>query len=99
LADVPLEKRTAYYTSTVVLSDPSGAVHSEAIGHCRGRILFEHSGEGGFGYDPLFEVVEYHRTFGTLAPVVKRAISHRARAIRKLMPVILNLADRSEPAA
>ena len=95
LANVPLEKRTAHYTSTVVLADPSGTIHGEAVGHCRGRILFEHSGEGGFGYDPLFEVIEYHRTFGTLPPVVKRAISHRARAMRKIMPVILNL---SEPA-
>ncbi|MCL2711253.1 MAG: non-canonical purine NTP pyrophosphatase [Planctomycetaceae bacterium] len=91
LANVPLEKRTAHYISTVVLADPSGAVRGEASGHCRGRILFEHSGKGGFGYDPLFEVIEYHRTFGTLPPIVKRAISHRARAIRKIIPVILNL--------
>jgi len=91
LANVPLEKRTAYYTSTVVIADPSGTVHGETSGHCRGRILFERSGEGGFGYDPLFEVVEYHRTFGTLPPVVKRAISHRARAMRKLLPTIISL--------
>ena len=93
LANVPLEKRTAHYTSTVVLADPTGAIHGEAMGQCRGRILFEHSGEGGFGYDPLFEVIEYHRTFGTLPPVVKRAISHRARAVRKLIPVILKLTE------
>ena len=92
LANVPLEKRTAHYTSTAVLADPSGTVCGEASGHCWGRILFEHSGEGGFGYDPLFEVVEYHRTFGTLPPIVKRAISHRARAMRRLIPAILNLA-------
>ena len=94
LANVPLEKRTAHYTSTVVLSDPSGTVHGETEGRCRGRILFEHSGEGGFGYDPLFEVVEYHRTFGTLPPIVKWAISHRARAVRKLIPTIAALVTR-----
>ena len=91
LAKVPLEKRTAHYTSAVVLSDPSGTVHGEKERHCRGRILFEHSGEGGFGYDPLFEVIEYHQTFGTLPPVVKRAISHRARAMRMLIPGIIAL--------
>ena len=91
LADVPLEKRTAHYTCAAVLADPSGTVHGETTGHCRGRILFEHSGEGGFGYDPLFEVIEYHQTFGTLPPVVKRAISHRARAMRKLIPMIAAL--------
>jgi len=94
LANVPLEKWTAHYTSTVVLADPTGTIHGEAMGHCRGRILFEHSGECGFGYDPFFEVIEYHRTFGTLSPVVKRAISHRARAVRKLMPVILKQKER-----
>jgi len=96
LADVPLEKRTAHYTSAVVLSNPSGTVHGETTGHCRGRILFEHSGEGGFGYDPLFEVIEYHRTFGTLPPIVKRVISHRARAVRKMIPVILNQASQGK---
>jgi len=95
LAKVPMEKRTAHYTSAVVLSDPSGTVHGEAEGHCRGRILFEHSGAGGFGYDPLFEVVEYHQTFGTLLPIVKRAISHRARAVRKLIPIITALGKRT----
>lgn len=94
LADVPLAKRMAHYTSTVVLADPSGTVCGEAAGHCRGRILFEYFGEGGFGYDPLFEVVEYHRTFGTLPPIVKRAISHRARAVRKLIPTIATLATQ-----
>ena len=94
LANVPIEKRTAHYTSTVALSDPSGTVHGEATGHCRGRILFEHSGEGGFGYDPLFEVVEYHQTFGTLSPIVKRIISHRARAVRKLIPTIVDTANK-----
>ena len=88
LANVPLEKRTAHYVCTAVLADPSGTVQGEAKGICRGRILFEHSGTGGFGYDPLFEIVEYHQTFGILPPVVKRLISHRARAMRKLIPVI-----------
>jgi hypothetical protein len=41
-------------------------------------IRIEPAGTNGFGYDPLFEVVEYHRTFGELGPAVKRAISHRS---------------------
>jgi len=94
LADVPLEKRTAHYVSTVVLCDPSGTIQGESKGICRGRILSEHSGEGGFGYDPLFEVLEYHQTFGTLPPAVKRAISHRARAMRNLIPAIRSVCHR-----
>ncbi|MBW3543236.1 MAG: hypothetical protein KY476_23525, partial [Planctomycetes bacterium] len=42
-------------------------------------------GEHGFGYDPHFLVPEYHRTFGELGPMVKRAISHRARAFEQLL--------------
>jgi XTP/dITP diphosphohydrolase len=91
LAKIPLEKRTAHYVCTAVLADPSGAICGETKGYCRGRILFEPSGEGGFGYDPLFEVVEYHQSFGTLPSVVKRTISHRARAMRKLIPVITDV--------
>ena len=91
LANVPLEKRTAHYVCTAVLAAPTGTVHGETEGRCRGRILFEHSGEGGFGYDPLFEVIEYHQTFGTLSPSVKQVISHRARAMRKLIPMITKI--------
>lgn len=88
LAGVPLVQRTAFYTCHAVVSDPTGDVRAEAVGTCRGRIRTEPSGSGGFGYDPLFEIVEYHRTFGELAPAVKRAISHRARAIRALRPAL-----------
>ena len=59
---------------------------AEAIGECHGRILFAPAGTAGFGYDPLFEVIEYHRTFGTLGPESKACLSHRSRAIRQLLP-------------
>ncbi len=48
-------------------------------------------GAGGFGYDPLFEIVEYHRTFGELSPLVKSVLSHRARAARQLIPGLIEL--------
>ncbi len=85
LKDVPLAKRGAHYVCHAVLSDPQGSIRAEAVGKCCGRILFEPSGAGGFGYDPLFEIPEYHQTFGEVAPAVKRALSHRSRAIRELV--------------
>ena len=85
LAHVPLEKRGAHYVCHAVLSDPAGNIRAEAVGRCYGRILPAAAGSGGFGYDPLFEVIEYHRTFGELAPAVKRAISHRARSMRLML--------------
>ncbi len=88
LGSLPLEQRTAFYTCTAALAAPDGTIRCEAEGHCRGRILFEEVGSNGFGYDPLFEVVEYHRTFGELSPAIKRCVSHRARAMRLILPRI-----------
>ena len=76
------DKRQAYYVSTIVLADPDGKIHIETQGECWGRILHEPRGIGGFGYDPLFEIAEYHETFAEMGLGVKRAISHRARALR-----------------
>jgi XTP/dITP diphosphohydrolase len=86
LADTPLEKRSGRYVCHVALADPSGAIRAESQDVCRGRIRFEPSGTNGFGYDPLFEVVEYHQTFGDLGPHVKQALSHRSRALRAIVP-------------
>ncbi|MDR0703569.1 MAG: non-canonical purine NTP pyrophosphatase [Planctomycetaceae bacterium] len=91
LGDTPLEKRTAHYTCAAAFADPSGNIQCEYEQYCRGRILFEPTGTGGFGYDPLFEIVEYHRTLGELKPVVKRVISHRARTMRLLIPTIVRI--------
>ena len=72
------------------LADPTGTVRAESHDVCCGRIRFEPAGTNGFGYDPLFEVVEYHRTFGELGPHVKQAISHRSRALRAILPRLLS---------
>ena len=71
LDNTPLEKRTAHYVCHVTVADPTGTIRAESHDICRGRIRFEPAGTNGFGYDPLFEVVEYHRTFGELGPHVK----------------------------
>lgn len=89
LHSVPLERRTAFYTCHITLSDPDGNVMVEAEDYCRGRILLEPRGDAGFGYDPLFEIVEYHQTFGQLGDAVKSVLSHRARAIRSFVPQVL----------
>jgi XTP/dITP diphosphohydrolase len=94
LADMPLEERTAHYVCHVAVADPQGTVRAESQDVCRGRIRFEAAGTNGFGYDPLFEVVEYHRTFGELGPAVKRALSHRSRALRAILPKLARLARK-----
>ena len=83
MADVPEGRRGAAFVCTLALADPTGAIRLEAEGLCRGRLTREARGAGGFGYDPLFLIPEYHRTFGELSPLVKSQLSHRARAFAR----------------
>lgn len=97
LASVPPAKRTAHFVCHLALADPSGAVRAEATGKCHGLIRAAEAGSGGFGYDPLFEVLEYHRTFGELGPATKAVLSHRARAMYAILPALVRLLTESEP--
>lgn len=96
LRDVPLEKRAAQFVCHICLADASGAIRAESEASCRGRILFAPRGTHGFGYDPLFEIVEYHRPFGELSHLVKSYLSHRARAAARLIPRLIELIDSGE---
>jgi XTP/dITP diphosphohydrolase len=95
LTDVPNGQRAARYVCQLCLADAQGEVRCEATGECRGEIGWEPRGIAGFGYDPLFVIPEYHRTFGELGGVVKRALSHRARAIRALHGQLASLMHRA----
>jgi XTP/dITP diphosphohydrolase len=89
LLNVPDDKRGAGYVCSVALADPTGQIRVACEGTCRGRILHQPSGAGGFGYDPYFLVPEYHRSFGQLSAVVKHRISHRAKAFAKFAPLLV----------
>jgi XTP/dITP diphosphohydrolase len=91
LRDVPPDRRGAQFVCHICLADPSGAVRGISSASCRGRILFAASGSGGFGYDPLFEIVEYHRSFGDLSALVKSHLSHRSRAAARIVPRLIEL--------
>ncbi|MGD0899860.1 MAG: RdgB/HAM1 family non-canonical purine NTP pyrophosphatase [Thermoguttaceae bacterium] len=93
LAGLPPERRWAQFVCHICLSDPTGTIVAESHASCRGRILSSTRGTGGFGYDPLFEIVEYHRSFGELSPRVKSCLSHRARAAVRLIPRLIELVD------
>jgi len=93
LGQTPLEKRSARFVCHMSVSDPCGTIRAQSEACCRGRILFEPQGAHGFGYDPLFEIVEYHRSFGQLGPIVKACLSHRARAAGRLLVELVELAD------
>jgi XTP/dITP diphosphohydrolase len=96
LADTPLPGRTAHYVCQCALSDPSGTLRAESGARCDGRIRLEPAGTAGFGYDPLFEIIEYHYTFAELGQSVKSVLSHRARAVEKLLPRLIELRESGQ---
>jgi XTP/dITP diphosphohydrolase len=89
LKDVPLEKRTARFRCVIALTEvpsPKSKAQSSQLfnGACEGRIQFSASGQGGFGYDPLFVPDGFTQSFAELGEDVKNQLSHRAQALEKL---------------
>ncbi|MBQ9040055.1 MAG: ribonuclease PH [Clostridia bacterium] len=86
LADKP-KPHKAHYGAAVALCRP-GREPVIAYGRCEGEIIGEYRGEGGFGYDPLFLSDDLGVTFAEADPEAKNGVSHRARAIRKLIGML-----------
>ena len=86
LADVP-SPRAARFVSAVALARPDRPTLT-ARGSCEGSILFERRGTGGFGYDSLFLSEGGQKTFAEMTEEEKNAISHRARAVAKLLEAL-----------
>ena len=82
LEDVPDDKRTARFRTVVTCAFPDGT-HFQVDGCCEGRILRAPEGSDGFGYDPLFWYAPFEKTFASLTPEEKNAVSHRGKAMRK----------------
>jgi XTP/dITP diphosphohydrolase len=93
LAPLPDDRRAAYYVCVAALANSAGDVVAIAEGRCHGMIVMKERGTGGFGYDPLFEVPEYHATFGELSLRVKQALSHRARAVMQMRAAIRRIGE------
>jgi XTP/dITP diphosphohydrolase len=96
LAKIPPDRRSAQFLCHIAVSDPTGAIRAESEASCRGQILFAPQGEHGFGYDPLFRILEYHRSFAELGSTVKFCLSHRSRAARCIIPELMKLVDSGE---
>ena len=85
---MPLEKRTGRFRCVIALAEinPQSAIRNPQLfdGACEGRIQFAASGQGGFGYDPLFVPDGFTQSFAELGEDVKNQLSHRAKALAKL---------------
>jgi nicotinate (nicotinamide) nucleotide adenylyltransferase/non-canonical purine NTP pyrophosphatase (RdgB/HAM1 family) len=96
LADRPAAERDARYRAVAALCAPDGALLGIGSGEVEGRIGFARRGAGGFGYDPVFLVVDGghdgQRTMAELSDEAKNALSHRARAVAGLEEILRHLA-------
>jgi XTP/dITP diphosphohydrolase len=95
LAGVPEQQRTARYRAAIALAQPAPHGLYEVVeGTLEGRIAAQPRGTGGFGYDPIFYVLELEKTVGELASEQKHRISHRARAAAQACDALLRLRSR-----
>lgn len=75
--------RTAFYKAVICLIWNGEVYYFDGI--CEGTITSERQGTGGFGYDPVFIPAGFDQTFGQLPLAVKNGISHRGKAVRKMV--------------
>ncbi|OPX84323.1 MAG: Non-canonical purine NTP pyrophosphatase [Pelotomaculum sp. PtaB.Bin104] len=95
LTGVSPEKRTARFQCVIAVAEPDGAVHT-AQGTCEGVIASEPRGEKGFGYDPLFYLPEYGKTFAEIDLELKNQISHRGRALAGAREILARLSNEDK---
>lgn len=79
-----VSERTAYFISAIALVYPDG---KELVteGRTYGKVLYEEQGEGGFGYDCIFESDDLKKSFGVATAEEKNAVSHRFRGLQAML--------------
>ncbi len=81
------EDRVGYFACALAFIAKSGEEKC-VTAYCEGTILTAEKGSNGFGYDPLFVKHDYSRSFAQLDEELKNKISHRRKAIDKLLPFL-----------
>ena len=85
------KNRKAKFVCAMTLVDPQGKILFETVGECHGEIALKQSGTNGFGYDPIFIVDGTGKTMAELSENEKNKISHRGKALRKVLNALKNL--------
>ncbi len=96
LKGVPLKKRCARYQCVAALADGRGLV-GVVSGTCRGIIGLRPKGTLGFGFDPLFVIEKYGKTFAELGLEIKHKMSHRYKALKKARLLMERYLKRYRP--
>ncbi len=86
------KKRNALFRCIIALAFPNGEIKT-VEGKIKGSISKRILGRYGFGYDPVFLVPGYGKTFAQLGPKIKNRISHRAQALQKIRKVISEIVN------
>jgi XTP/dITP diphosphohydrolase len=92
LKNVPEEKRTAKFRTVIAVASPDDRLFL-ADGEILGIIKECTAGTDGFGYDPVFYIPKYGKTFAELSYEIKNSLSHRAEALKKAKEIIKNLSN------
>ncbi len=92
LKDIPYPQRGARFKSVIAIVTSCGEEYLTE-GTCEGMIGFEPKGSDGFGYDPLFFVPQFAKTFAELTLEEKNCISHRGKALRAAGKILAKLAE------
>ena len=90
LKDVPHEKRTARFICSMVVVNPEGETLFACQGICEGLIIDSSKGTNGFGYDPIFFIPEKNATMAELTMDEKNTVSHRGKALKKIIEWLLD---------
>ncbi|MDI6641085.1 MAG: RdgB/HAM1 family non-canonical purine NTP pyrophosphatase [Elusimicrobiota bacterium] len=90
LNGVPTEKRSARFRCIACVASLDGKIYT-AEGTIDGYIASEMRGTAGFGYDPVFLVPQFNKTFAELGLKIKNKISHRAIAFEKIKKILLEI--------
>lgn len=81
------DNRNAKFVCAMTLVDKNGNILFQTRGECFGQIAYKQSGVNGFGYDPVFltKDTDYKQTMAEMSEEEKNKISHRGRALRKVL--------------
>ena len=86
MENVPIERRGAQFRCAIAFVDGEHEFTIEDV--CKGIIIHSPQGKDGFGYDPIFFVPEYGKSFAEMSPELKNNISHRGKALTKIKPYL-----------
>ena len=86
-----IENRNAFFIANICVCSPGGKVILESEAKCFGNIIFKPRGKGGFGYDPIFEESTTKLTFAEMNNEIKDLCSHRGKALKKIIPNLIEI--------